>query len=85
MTAKYDENVSKWLALSAKCNAPAREDNCLEEAEKQGLSKYDPAFKFEPIGGSGGVRQITKKADATLQKAIEARLNWAQTVKELYQ
>ncbi|MEX2006711.1 MAG: CapA family protein [Candidatus Saccharimonadales bacterium] len=85
MAASYNENVSKWLALSAKCNAPAREDNCLAEAEKQGLTKINSKFKFEPIGSSGGVRKITKKADATLQKAIEERLNWAQVAKELGQ
>ncbi|MEX1059199.1 MAG: CapA family protein [Candidatus Saccharimonadales bacterium] len=85
IVANYDQNVSKWLALSSKCNATAREDNCLEEAEKQGLSKINLAIKFEPIGTSGGVRQITKRAGATLQKAIEQRLNWTQTVKELGQ
>ena len=85
VTVNYDDNVSKWLALSAQCNATAREDNCLAEAGKQGLSKIDLELKFEPIGSSGGVRQITKRADSTLQKAIEARLNWTQTAKELGQ
>jgi hypothetical protein len=85
ITANHDENVSKWLALSSKCSATAREDNCLAEAEKQGLSKIDMDFKFEPIGTSGGVRRITKKADSTLQKAIESRLNWPQTISQLGQ
>ena len=83
LTANYDENISKWLALSNKCNATARQDNCLEEAERQALSKINLQLEFEPIGSSGGVRQITKKADATLQKAIETRLNWAQTTNQL--
>lgn len=85
ITVNYDENVSKWLALGSKCNITAREDNCLAEAEKEGLTKINLSLKFEPIGSSGGVRQITKRADATLQKAIEQRLNWAQTAKELGQ
>lgn len=85
ISAKYDENLAKWLALSSKCNSTAREDTCLADAEKQGLSKINLDLKFEPIGSSGGVRKITKKADATLQKAIELRLNWSQTVKELGQ
>lgn len=85
ITATHDENLSKWLALSDKCNATAREDKCLAEAEKQGLSKIDLKLQFEPIGSSGGVRKITKKADSTLQKAIEDRLNWTQTLKELNQ
>jgi len=83
VTINYNENVGKWLALSSQCNITAREDNCLAEAEKQRLSKMSLNLKFEPIGSSGGVRQITKKADATLQKAIEERLNWAQTVSQL--
>lgn len=83
LEANYDENVSKWLALSAKCNATAREDNCLDEAQKEGLTKINLKLHFEPIGTSGGVRQITKRADPVLQKAIEERLNWAQTIKQL--
>ena len=85
MTVGYDKNVSKWLSLSDKCNASARQDSCLEEAQRQKLSKINLQLKFEPIGSSGGVRQITKKADATLQKAIEERLNWPQTISQLGQ
>lgn len=85
ITANYDENISRWLGLSAKCNATAREDNCLADAEKMGLSRVNLSLGFEPIGTSGGVRRITKKADTALQKAIESRLDWAQTLKELNQ
>lgn len=85
ISLKYDGNVSKWLALGQKCNITAREDTCLTEAEKQGLAKINMDLKFEPIGSSGGVRKITKRADTTLQKAIEERLNWAQASKELRQ
>ncbi|HLG91145.1 MAG TPA: CapA family protein, partial [Candidatus Saccharimonadales bacterium] len=85
ISAKYDENLAKWLALSAKCNVTAREDSCLAEAEQQGLSKINFNLKYDVIGSSGGVRKITKRADATLQKSIEERLNWAQTIKELGQ
>lgn len=83
ISASYDDNVKKWLALAAQCNATAREDNCLAEAEKQKLAKIDLSLKFEPIGSSGGVRKLTKKADDILQKAIEERLNWSQTKQQL--
>lgn len=83
MTLQHNENTAKWLALSKNCNITTREDNCLVEAEKQKLSKIDLELKFEPIGASGGVRKITKRADAELQKAIEERLNWPQTLNEL--
>jgi poly-gamma-glutamate synthesis protein (capsule biosynthesis protein) len=85
LSANYDDNVKKWLALSAQCNATAREDNCLAEAEKQKLSKISLKLKFEPIGTSGGVRRITTRAYATMQKAIEERLDWSQTAKQLGQ
>jgi poly-gamma-glutamate synthesis protein (capsule biosynthesis protein) len=85
ISANHDDNVKKWLALAAQCNATAREDNCLAEAEKQKLSKINLQLKFEPIGSSGGVRKITTKANAELQQAIEQRLNWAQTSKQLGQ
>lgn len=85
LSANYDDNVKKWLALAAQCNAIAREDNCLPEAEKQKLAKINMQFKFEPIGTSGGARKVTTRADATLQKAIEERLNWSQTKQQLSQ
>ena len=84
-SAKYDENLSKWLALSSKCNITAREDNCLKIAQDEGLSKIDLKLKFKPIATSGGAHKITKKADAAIQKIIEDRLNWAATAKELGQ
>ena len=85
MSAKYDENLAKWLALGDQCNITAREDNCLKLAQEQGLSRINVSIEFEPIGSTGGVRKITKRADAATQKSIEQRLNWAQTIKQLGQ
>jgi poly-gamma-glutamate synthesis protein (capsule biosynthesis protein) len=84
-SAKYDENLSKWLALSSKCNITAREDNCLKVAQDESLSKIDLKLEFKPIATSGGAHNITKKADSAIQKIIEDRLNWAATAKELGQ
>jgi len=80
----YDDNVAKWLELGEKC--VARDDTCFEEAQKQGLSRVKlNKLKYEAIASSGGNRKITQKADATLQKAVEERLNWTATLKELGQ
>jgi poly-gamma-glutamate synthesis protein (capsule biosynthesis protein) len=84
-SAKYDDNLSKWLALGAKCDITARDDDCLKIAQDEGLSKIDLKLKFVPIATSGGAHKITKRADAATQKAIEDRLNWTAVAKELGQ
>lgn len=81
MTAAYDENMAKWLELGEQCKA--RDDKCLETAQEKRLSKFTLQFSFEAIGSSGGYRQITQKADPALQKAIEERANWQETLNEL--
>ena len=84
-SAKYDDNLSKWLELGAKCDITARDDDCLKIAQDENLSKIDLKLKFEPIATSGGAHKITKKADAAIQKAIQDRLDWSATAKELGQ
>lgn len=83
MTIAYDDNVAKWLELGDTCRP--RGDNCLELARQQGLSKVTPAISYEAVGSLGGYREITQKADAVTQKAIEERANWAETLRELGQ
>ncbi len=81
MTIPYDENVAKWLELGDKCRP--RKDNCLEMAEQQGLKKIDIKLTYEPIGSSGGYRELTQKAGPALQSAIEERANWKETLEGL--
>lgn len=85
VNVKYDDNLAKWLALGAKCNIIAREDDCLQKAGTEGLKRIDLELKFEPIASTGGVRKITTRANATEQKAVEERLNWSETSKQLGQ
>ncbi|HEX5395045.1 MAG TPA: CapA family protein [Candidatus Saccharimonadales bacterium] len=84
-SAKYDDNLSKWLALGSKCDITARDDDCLKTAQDEGLSKIDLKLKFQPVVTSGGAHKITKRADAAQQKAIEQRLNWAALAKQFGQ
>lgn len=83
MNIEYDENVAKWLELGEQCKK--RHDRCLSLAREQGLSKVKIQLSYEAVGSKGGYRVVTQKANASLQKAIEARANWPATLKELGQ
>lgn len=83
MSIEYNDNVGKWLELGKQCKT--RRDNCSVLAEQQGLTKPDIKLVYEPIASSTGNKKVTKRADAVLQKAVEERLNWAQTEQQLGQ
>lgn len=83
MTVPYDENAAKWLELGDKCRP--RNDNCLEIAEEQGLKKVSVKLTYEAIASTTGYREVTQKADAATQRAVEERANWSKTLRELGQ
>lgn len=83
MSLTYDDNVAKWLALGESCKA--HYDDCLGRAREAGLTKIEPKFIFGLVASTTGYRQVTKKADAATQKAIEERTNWLVTLKALGQ
>lgn len=83
MSVPYDDNVAKWIALAPDCKV--FHDDCLTKAEQQGLSKLKLQLQYGVVAGQNGYKQITHKADAATQKAIEDRLNWPQTLQALGQ
>ncbi|MEX1995374.1 MAG: CapA family protein [Candidatus Saccharimonadales bacterium] len=83
MSLGYDDNLKKWLALADKCQASS--ESCLAEAKQQGLRKVKASFTFDAIGNTSGNKRITRKADSTLQAAIDQRLNWAESMRKLGQ
>jgi hypothetical protein len=83
MTTPYNDNVATWLALGEQCRA--RNDTCLETAEQQKLQKIDVELNYTLVGSSTGYREVTKKADNALQKALEQRTNWQKTLQDLGQ
>lgn len=83
LTVPYDDNVAKWLALAPQC--AAFHDTCLEQAQKQGLTKPTVKYSYGVVAGQGGYQKITHKADAATQAAVEVRTNWAETLKQLGQ
>lgn len=78
---EYSDNLAKWLTLGEQCKL--RGDTCLEQAEKLGLTKLQLKLTHLPVASSGGNKKITQRADATLQKAVEERLNWANVLPAL--
>lgn len=83
MKIDYDANVAKWLALGESCKA--HQDDCLQAAKEQKLNKVNPKFTFNLVASTTGYRQITKKADASTQQAVEQRANWLKTINALGQ
>ncbi|MEO8862921.1 MAG: CapA family protein [Candidatus Saccharimonadales bacterium] len=81
MTVSYDDNIAKWLALAPSC--ASFHDDCLERAEQQGLKKPKLQLKFGVVADQNGYKQVTHKADDATQKAVEVRMNWAETCKQL--
>lgn len=83
LNADYDENVAKWLELGDACEK--HHDDCLQMASEKGLQKINVGLTYEPVANVSGAHQITKKANATIQKQVEDRLNWQKTKQQLGQ
>ena len=81
MNVEYSDNVQKWLDLGDQCKP--YKDDCLAQARQRGLQKITPAYTFDIIAGVGGYREITHKADETVQRQVEQRTNWAETCQKL--
>ncbi len=79
----YDDNLAKWLALAPTC--VAFHDDCLAQAEKQSLSKVKLQLIYGAVADQNGYKTATHKADASTQAAVEQRMNWAETLKQLGQ
>ncbi|HSX23751.1 MAG TPA: CapA family protein [Candidatus Saccharimonadales bacterium] len=81
LSVTYNDNVAKWLALAPKC--AAFHDDCLAEAQQQGLTKVPLQLRYGVVAGQNGYKVITHKADASTQAAVEERTNWKQTCQQL--
>lgn len=79
----YDENVAAWLDLGEDCIG--RGDNCLERARELGLEKIDIDYTFDVVASYNGYRELPRRASEQTQAAIEERMNWQQTLRQLGQ
>jgi hypothetical protein len=80
---RYDENVAAWLELGEKCIG--QDDNCLERARELGLEKIEIDYTFDVVASYNGYRELPRKASEQTQAAVEERMNWQQTLRELGQ
>jgi hypothetical protein len=80
ISTPYDENLAQWIDLAKDCKQ--LQDDCLQQAQEQGLSRYQLEYEFDVVAGDN-TNRLTKKADDTVQAFIERRMNWEQTLEEL--
>lgn len=78
----YNQKMEQLLSLGDSC--VKFRDDCLETIEKLGYPNYKPEFRFAIIAGDARSR-VTTRAGAELQKAVEERLNWTETLRQLGQ
>ncbi len=74
MTIKYTKELEKWLALGDSCKT--HKDNCFEQITQQGLKKPQISFKYSLVAGDNSNR-LSKRANSTIQQAVEERVGWA--------
>ena len=72
--------LSKWLALGETC--AVFKDDCLKQAEDQGLTKLQINYQFGVVG-SNDSDKIVKPATVDQQNSILQRLNWQSTINGL--
>ncbi|MEM6997556.1 MAG: CapA family protein [Patescibacteria group bacterium] len=73
VNAPYDLDLEQWLEFGQSCMT--YQDACLERATQLGLKRIDLSYAFAPVAGDmSGV--ASRRADQTIQTAVEERLNW---------
>lgn len=73
-------DLQKWLTLGEQC--AKFQDDCLQQAEAQGLSRPKFTFTFDVVGSNDG-NKIVKPATEIEMVSILQRLNWVNVVPEL--
>ncbi len=72
--------LKKWLKLGDSCIA--FKDDCLAQAEAQGLTKLNINYQFGVVG-TNDAGKIVKPATIDQQNSILQRLDWSSTIKNL--
>lgn len=75
-------SLKQWLELGKQCKA--YKDDCLEQASAQGLKKLTLTYTFGVVA-TDTTGYATHRASSDVQAAVEQRLHWQQTMKELAQ
>ena len=85
VSAELDQNILDWAALAESCKPELFKDDCLVQANTSNLQKMNLTYEFDIVGSSGGYRQLTQLASNELQRAIEKRADWTNTLQKLGQ
>jgi hypothetical protein len=81
LKSSYDQNLAKWLTLGDQCKQkPASCENLIESSN---LPKPTLNLSFDMTAAQGGFRTVVHKADSSLQKSVEDRMRWAETLQGL--
>lgn len=70
---KYDKNIAKWLELGPSCKA--HKDSCFNQIKQAKLAKPELSLKYDLIAGDNS-NKLSKRADPTIQAAVEQRVGW---------
>ncbi len=81
LSVKEGDNVRKWLALGPSCFT--YQDDCLAKAQAEGLKKVQLNLDYSVVASQGGYKELTHRADAATQQAVEQRMNWSETCSQL--
>jgi poly-gamma-glutamate synthesis protein (capsule biosynthesis protein) len=73
MTIQYTPELQKWLDLGTTCKA--QKDDCFEQIKAKGLQKPKLHFTYDLVA-SDDSNKLTKRADSTIQQAVEERVGW---------
>lgn len=73
MTIQYSSDLQKWLDLGESCKT--YHDDCFDKIKQQQLTKPTISMRYDLIAGDDS-NKLTKKADQTIQSAVEQRVGW---------
>ncbi|HZM63669.1 MAG TPA: CapA family protein, partial [Candidatus Saccharimonadales bacterium] len=73
MTIDYSDDLQKWLDLGESCKT--YHDDCFTKIKAQHLVKPTLKLRYDLVAGDDS-NKLTKKADASVQAAVEQRVGW---------
>jgi len=73
LSIPYSKDVQKWLDLGTACKTEG--GDCFAKVQQKDLAKPKTSLTYELVAGDNS-NKLTKRADATLQQAVETRVGW---------
>ena len=70
--------LEEWLSFGAECRI--YQDDCLEHAKQQNLTRLQPGYEFSAVGTQTDRQALTGRADTSTEQLILDRLKWDDTM-----